>query len=63
MPKTLNCRDVGVDCDASFTGETEEEIMAQAAEHAKTEHGFDEVPAELAEKARAAIQEVGGAAG
>ena len=58
MPKTLNCRDVGVDCDASFTGETEDEIMAQAAEHARTEHGYDEVPAELAEKARGAIQDV-----
>ena len=62
MPKTLNCRDVGVDCDASFTGETEEEIMIQAAEHARTEHGFDEVPPELAEKARSAIQDAGGAA-
>jgi len=58
MPKTLNCRDVGVDCDATFTGETEAEIMAQAAEHAKTEHGLDEVPPELAEKARGAIQDV-----
>ena len=58
MPKTLNCRDVGVDCDASFTGETEAEIMAQAAEHARTEHGLDEVPAELADKARGAIRDV-----
>jgi predicted small metal-binding protein len=58
MPKTLSCKDVGVDCDATFTGETEAEIMTQAAEHAKTAHGFDEIPAELAEKARGAIQDV-----
>jgi predicted small metal-binding protein len=58
MPKTLNCRDVGVDCDASFTGETEEDIMLQAKEHARTEHGLDEVPAELTEKARGAIRDV-----
>ena len=58
MAKILNCRDVGPDCDASFTGETEEEIMAQAVEHAKTDHGFDEIPPELADKARGAIQEV-----
>ena len=57
MPKTLNCRDVGVDCDATFTGETEEEIMTQAAEHARTAHGFDEITPELAEKARGAIQD------
>ena len=56
MPKTLNCRDVGPDCDASFSGETEEEIMAQAVEHARAEHGFNEIPPELAEKARGAIQ-------
>jgi predicted small metal-binding protein len=58
MPKTLSCRDVGVDCDASFTGETEEEVMAQAVEHAKSDHGFEEIPPELADKARGAIQEV-----
>ena len=58
MPKTLNCRDVGVDCDATFTGQTEEEIMTQAAEHARTDHGFNEIPPELAEKARSAIQDV-----
>ena len=58
MPKTLNCRDVGVDCDATFTGETEDDIMAQAKEHARTEHGFGEIPAELAEKTRGAIQDV-----
>ena len=56
MPKTLNCRDVGPDCDASFSGETEEEIMSQAVEHARSEHGFNEIPPELAEKARGAIQ-------
>ena len=58
MPKTLNCRDVGVDCDATFNGETEEEVMAQAREHARTDHGFDEIPAELADRARGMIQDV-----
>ncbi len=58
MPKTLNCRDVGVDCDATFTGETEAEVMTQAAEHARTEHGFVEIPPEIAEKALGAIQDV-----
>ena len=57
MPKTLSCRDVGVDCDATFTGETEAEIMTQAAEHARTVHGFEEVPPEIAEKARSSIKD------
>ncbi len=57
MAKTLCCRDVGVDCDFVAQGTTEDEIMAQVAEHARTAHGFEEVPAELAEKARSAIRE------
>jgi predicted small metal-binding protein len=57
MPKTLCCRDVGVDCDFQATGETEEEILAQAAEHAKTAHGFDGIPPELLDKVQAAIKD------
>lgn len=57
MSKTLRCKDVGPDCDFVAHGETEEEIMEQVAEHARTEHGFEEVPPELAEKARSVIQE------
>lgn len=57
MAKNLCCRDVGVDCDFQAQGETEEEIMRQVAQHAKDAHGYDEVPPELAEKARAAIRD------
>ena len=57
MAKTLCCKDVGPECDFVAHGATEEEIMAQVVEHAKTVHGIEEVPAELAEKARAAIRE------
>lgn len=58
MPKTLDCRDVGIDCDFTATGETEEEVMTKAVEHGRAVHGFDEIPPELAEKARASIQDV-----
>ncbi len=57
MAKTMSCRDVGPDCDFVARGENEDEVMGQVAEHARTEHGFEEVPAELAEKARAAIKD------
>jgi predicted small metal-binding protein len=57
MAKTMSCRDVGPDCDFVARGETEDEIMGQVAEHARTAHGMDEVPAELAEKAQAAIKD------
>jgi predicted small metal-binding protein len=57
MAKTMSCRDVGPDCDFVARGESEEEIMGQVAAHARDAHGFDEVPPELAEKARAAIKD------
>ncbi len=32
-------------------------ILQQCAEHARTAHGMDEIPQELAEKVRAAIRD------
>ena len=57
MAKTMSCRDVGPDCDFVARGESEEEIMGQVAAHARDAHGLDEVPPELAEKAKAAIKD------
>lgn len=57
MTKEIRCRDVGVDCDWVATGETEEEIMKKAAEHAKKAHGMNEIPQELVQKVRAAIHD------
>jgi predicted small metal-binding protein len=56
MARRMSCRDVGPDCDFVARGETDEEIMGQVAEHARTAHGMDEVPPEVAERARAAIR-------
>lgn len=42
--KELRCRDVGFDCDAVVHAETEEEILAIAAEHAKEVHKVDVTP-------------------
>jgi predicted small metal-binding protein len=57
MAKVINCRDVGVDCDFSARGETEEDVIRQCAEHAKSDHGMNEIPAEMAEKVRAAMHD------
>lgn len=57
MAKTLRCKDVGPDCEFVARGETEDEIMQQVAEHARTEHGIDSVSPEMAEKARAVIRD------
>ena len=57
MARRMDCRDVGPDCDFVARGDSDEEVMGQVAEHARTAHGMEEVPSELAEKARAAIRD------
>ena len=57
MAKTVSCRDVGMDCDFVAKGETNEDIMQQAAEHARTAHNMTEIPPEVAEKVRGAIRD------
>ena len=56
--KQLTCRDIGVDCDVKFTGETEEDIMAQAAAHAANEHNLPAIPPHIDQKCRAAIKDI-----
>ena len=56
--KELYCRDMGLNCDLMFCGKTEEEIFQKAAQHAKEAHNMSEIPKDLYDKARAAIQEV-----
>jgi len=57
MAKTVNCRDVGVNCDFVARGETEQEVLQQCAGHARTAHGMNEIPPELVIKVRAAIRD------
>jgi len=53
----VNCRDVGVDCEFVARGETEQDVLQQCAEHARTAHGMSEIPAELAAKVRSSIRD------
>lgn len=55
--KTLNCADAGFDCPAVVTANTEEEVLAIAAEHARTVHGTT-VTADMAEQIKTLIKEV-----
>lgn len=57
MAKVIRCRDVGVDCDFEARGESTEEVMRKCAEHARTDHGMNEIPPELAAKVEAAMRE------
>jgi predicted small metal-binding protein len=38
--KVLACRDAGVDCDYVARGATDEEVLRDAAQHAKAVHGY-----------------------
>lgn len=55
--KVVNCRDVGVDCDFVAKGETVDDVLRQCGEHARSAHGFADVPPELVDKVKAAIRE------
>jgi len=55
--KKLHCRDLGFDCDQVITSESEAEILTQAAEHAQTVHGLQEISPEVVEAVKANIQE------
>jgi predicted small metal-binding protein len=57
MAKTVSCRDVGMDCNFVAKGETNDDIMRQAAEHARTAHNMAEMPPEVADKVRGAIRD------
>jgi predicted small metal-binding protein len=58
MGKIVDCGkvDPSTGCSHVVRGETEEELMKNAAEHAR-EHGIVEVTPELMERVRANIQE------
>ena len=57
MSKVVRCREVGVDCDFEARGQTEQEVLQKCAEHAKSAHGMDEIPADLAAKVQASIHD------
>jgi len=57
MAKTVSCRDVGMDCDFVARGETTEDILQQAAEHARIAHKMTEIPREVADKVSGAIRD------
>ena len=59
MAKELKCRDIGFDCDATIRADTEDEVMAQASEHARSVHGLSDSDLQQNESAiRGAIRDV-----
>jgi predicted small metal-binding protein len=59
MATVLSCGDLmpGCICTAVVEGKDETEVMARAAEHAKTAHRMPAIPQEAVAKVRAAIKD------
>lgn len=56
MAKVIYCKDAGFDCAEVVRGQTEEEVLQKAAEHAKAVHNTQVTP-EMAQQVRALIKE------
>jgi predicted small metal-binding protein len=56
--KALTCRDAGFDCSAVIKGDTEDEIMQKAGEHARSVHNMkpEDMTPELQQKLRGLIR-------
>jgi predicted small metal-binding protein len=57
MARELRCGDLMPGCKTVVEGKDDAEVMTRAAEHAKTAHGLQQIPAELAGQVRSAIRE------
>jgi predicted small metal-binding protein len=63
LTKSFRCADAGVVCRAEITGETEEEVLKKAVEHAREKHGVDlAASTTLANFAKSAIRDEGASA-
>jgi predicted small metal-binding protein len=56
MEKALKCGDVVPGCAAEVHAATEDEILRQAAEHARTVHGLERMDEATVARVRAAIR-------
>jgi len=57
VAKELHCGDVMTGCKHVISGDNEEEVMRQAAEHAREAHGVEKIDEETAKQVKAAIRD------
>jgi predicted small metal-binding protein len=55
--KQFRCGDVVPGCETTIEAESEDEVLAHVAEHAREAHGMDEVPPEVQDRVRSLIVE------
>jgi len=56
MSYTLACGDVVPGCAAKLEAASEDELMAQVADHARDEHGVTEITPDLAAQVQGAVK-------
>ena len=56
--KTISCREAGFDCDYVVKGETEEEVLKNGIDHAKSHHNMKEedITEEMKQKIKGIIR-------
>ena len=59
MTKVLKCGDVVPGCNHEMRGNSEDEVLQQANQHAKTAHNMKNMPPGVLNKVRAAIHDEG----
>jgi predicted small metal-binding protein len=57
MEKLLRCRELGPECDFEACGETPEDALKIAADHAKAVHGLKKITENDRRRARSAIRD------
>lgn len=57
MAKTLHCADVMPGCDYVAKGDSEQDVLQQAAEHARTVHNVAEITPELVAQVQSKIRD------
>jgi len=63
MTKLLKCNDLNPGCSFEARGNTDEDVLKKAAEHAKAVHKMNEISPDVLDKARSAIRDEGKARG
>jgi predicted small metal-binding protein len=59
MTKVLKCGDVTPGCNAEIRGDSDDEVLKKAAEHAKTAHNMQNFPPNILFKIKGAIHDQG----
>lgn len=57
MPHAFECGDVIPGCAASFEADTEEKLLAEVGEHARSDHDIEEIDADTLAVVRSKIRQ------